>query len=60
MWPAFDIGLRAEAFANQFANTKRNLRLWAGQVAPLLRYRKAGELMDAMVQEEDQLFAQFW
>ena len=36
------------------------LWLWAGQAAPLLRFRKAGELMDALVREADQLSARFW
>jgi len=35
------------------------LWLWAGQAAPLLRYRKAGELMAAVVREADQIFAKF-
>jgi nitronate monooxygenase len=36
------------------------LWLWAGQAAPLLRFRKAGELMDALVREVDQLSTRYW
>ena len=35
------------------------LWLWAGQAAPLLQFRKAEELMTALIREADHLFARF-